>query len=84
MRKFLRTLICLAPLALAGWGCSSVKHLDTPHVLNPIHWGFHFTKIFGWNEGEFHMLHLNIDRVIFGLDYFEKFENSEPVYTDKV
>ncbi len=78
MRKLLLRAACLLPLLVAGIGCQ-----NSPHMINPLHWRDHFTKIFGWNEGEFHQFHLNVDRVIFGLDYFEQFEQSEPVYTQK-
>ena len=81
MRKLLRSIIGVALIALAGAGCASMEDKKAPYVVNPVHWGAHFAKIFGHNTGELHMLHLNIDRVVFGLDYFKSFENSESVYT---
>ncbi len=77
MSKTLKVLACVSLLALGGVGCT--LH-DTPHKWNPLHWGTHFSKVFGSTTGEFHLLHVDIDRVFFGLEYYDEL-TTENVYT---
>ena len=76
MRKAIIVLFALVAIVFLGSGCA-----ETPHLSNPTHWGTHFAKIFGSEDGELHNLHVSIDRVLFGVENYEEVENTEKIYT---
>jgi len=73
-------IVCLASFLAIGSGCNNIE--ETPHVANPLHWGTHITKIFGWEDGSLHLLHIDIDRILFGVENYQEFEETEIVYSD--
>ncbi len=69
-------LFAIALLALLGAGCA-----HTHHLYNYNHWGHHAEQIFSPTHGELHQFHIDIDRVIFGIENYDEFEKTEPIYS---
>ena len=68
-------IVCLASFLAVGSGCNTVE--GTPHVANPLHWGVHLSHVFSWEDGELHLLHIDIDRILFGVENYDEFDQSE-------
>jgi len=69
-------------LLLGGLATSAGCVQHTPHLYNPVHWCVHLSKMFHHEQGEFHNLHVDIDRVVLGVENYEELETSEYIYSE--
>ena len=77
MKRILLAVLCLLGCLLVAPGCS-----HTPHLYNPVHWVVHVGKIFNPRDGELHTLHVDLDRIVLGVENYEELETTEYVYSE--
>jgi len=79
MKKIFFVLFSLVGCQFMSSGCQ-VQH--TPNLYNPLHWEAHLQKVFNPTYGSFHLLHLDMDSIVFGLENYEELEDTEYVYSE--
>ena len=77
IKRFLLVATGVASLLWLAAGCT-----NTPHLYKPLHLNDHFMKIFSPEDGELHTLHVDLDRVLFGVENYRELETTEYIYSE--